>query len=261
MFEKALSDLGNRAAADRFDAGDGEKIGDEVMRGPGIGTGQRREHALIFRRPTGGGERELIEIVRQRPFPVEILDQAALPGRRQIERGDEGGKQPDVADADVRRGQAIKRGRFQPQRQHFGVGRRLVLPGEEFDAGLQKLGGQSLAVAKDGAEIAERGRLAGRRRLQIGARDRNGEVGPQAQFAPVRIAGEKHAPADILAGQVEERLRRLDDRRLDRGVAGAHIGGDELLRALVRAVHCHARHDGHIHAGVWLIVSMRDAQG
>ena len=156
LFEKALGDLGDRAAADRFDAGDREKIGDEVMRGLGIGTGQRGEHALVFRRAVGGGERELVEIVRQRPFPVEILDQAALPGRRQIERGDEGGKQPDVADADVRRRQAIKRGRFEPERQHFGVGRRLVLPGEEFDAGLQELRGQSLAVAKDGAEIAER---------------------------------------------------------------------------------------------------------
>ena len=50
LFEKALGDLGDGTAADRGDAGDREKIGDEMMRGLGIGAGQRREHALIFRR-------------------------------------------------------------------------------------------------------------------------------------------------------------------------------------------------------------------
>ena len=138
LFEKALGDLGDGTAADRGDAGDGQKIGDEVMRRLRIGAGERREHALIFRRSVGGGERQFIEIVRQRPLPVEILDEAALPRRRQIERGDEGGKQPDIADADFRRGQAVDRGRLEAEREHFGVGRRLVVAAEGFDAGLQE---------------------------------------------------------------------------------------------------------------------------
>ena len=50
LFEKALGDLGDGTAADRGDAGDGEKIGDEMMRRLGIGAGERGEHALIFRR-------------------------------------------------------------------------------------------------------------------------------------------------------------------------------------------------------------------
>ena len=132
LFEKALGDLGDGAAADRLDAGDREQIRDQVMRRLRIGAGKRGEHALIFRRAVGGGERELIEIVRQRAFAIEILDQPALPRRREIERGDEGGEQPDVAHADFRRVHAILRGRLKPERQHFGVGRRLVLAAEDF---------------------------------------------------------------------------------------------------------------------------------
>ena len=52
----------------------------------------------------------------------------------------------------------------------------------------------------------------------------------------VRIGGQEHAAADVLAREVEERLRRLQDRRVDRRVAGAHIGRDELLRVQVRIV-------------------------
>ena len=199
LFEEALGDLGDRAAADRFDAGNGEKVGDEMMRRLRVGTGERGKHALIFRPAVGRGQSQLIEIVRQRPLPVEILDQAAFPGRRQIERGDEGGEQPDVADADFRRGQPIERGGFEPERQHFRVRRRFVRPAEGFDAGLQEFRRRAFAMAKHGAEIAITGRLAGRRRLQVGARHRNGEVGPQAQFAAQRIAGEEHAPTDVLA--------------------------------------------------------------
>ncbi len=42
LFEEAVGDLGDRASADRGDAGDGKQIGDERMRGLWIGTGQRR---------------------------------------------------------------------------------------------------------------------------------------------------------------------------------------------------------------------------
>jgi hypothetical protein len=144
----------------------------------------------------------------------------------------------------LRRRQAVESGRLEPKRQHFGVGRRLVLPGEGLDPGLHELGGGALAMAKHRSEIAETGRLAGPRRLQIGARDRNGEIGPQAQFAAVGIAGKKQPPADVLAREVEKRLRRLQDRRIDLHVAGAHIGGDEFLCVGVRCVGGKLRHLG-----------------
>ena len=104
---------------------------------------------------------------------------------------------------------------------------------EGFDAGLQELARLVLAVAEDRTEIAEARRLAGPRRGQIVARDRDGEVGPQAQFAALRIEREIHALADVLAGEIEERLRRLQDRRLDARIAGALEAGDERLRPRV----------------------------
>jgi hypothetical protein len=93
-----------------------------------------------------------------------------------------------------------------------------------------------LAVAEHRAEIAKTGGLARRRRGQIIARHRNGEIGPQAQFAAVWIAGEKHAAADVLAGQVEKRLGGLQHRRLGQHVTGTRIGGDERLRPRVRSI-------------------------
>ena len=72
--------------------------------------------------------------------------------------------------------------------------------------------GPVAAMTEDRAEIAEARRLAGLGRGQIVARDRDGEVGPQAQLAPLRVGGEIHALADVLAGEIEERLRRLQDR-------------------------------------------------
>ena len=76
-------------------------------------------------------------------------------------------------------------------------------------------------MAKDRTEIAEALRLAGRGRGQVVARHRDGEVGPQAQLAALRIGGEIHALADVLAGEVEERLRRLQDRRRHARIARA----------------------------------------
>ena len=90
LLEEALGDLADRAAADRRDAGDRQKIGDERMRRLGIGAGERGEHAVVFRRAVRRRQRQLIEVVRQRRLAVEIFDQAALPRRREIERGDKG---------------------------------------------------------------------------------------------------------------------------------------------------------------------------
>jgi len=53
------------------------------------------------------------------------------------------------------------RGRFEPEREHLGVGRRLVGPPEAFDAGLQEFGRRVAAVTEHRAEIAVARRLAG----------------------------------------------------------------------------------------------------
>ncbi len=75
--------------------------------------------------------------------------------------------------------------------------------------------GRVAAVAEDRAEIAEAGRLAGLRGGEVVARDRDGEVGAQAEFlVAARGRGQEHALADVLAGEVEEGLGRLQDRRV-----------------------------------------------
>ena len=92
-------------------------------------------------------------------------------------------------------------------------------------------------MAKHRREIAEAERLAGLGRSEIVARHRNGEVGPQAQLVPVRIGGEEHAAADVLAREVEERLGRLQDRGRNARIARALVMRDERLRPCVGRGH------------------------
>ena len=78
----------------------------------------------------------------------------------------------------------------------------------------------ALPLAKDRAEIAKSLSRTGGWRSKVVHRHRNGEVRAQAQLAAVGVGGEIHALADILAGQVEERLGRLQDRGLGMNIAG-----------------------------------------
>ena len=131
-------------------------------------------------------------------------------------------------------GKSVVRRRFEPERQHFGVGGGLVGAAERFDAGLQKFGRRIAAVTEDRAEIAKARGLSGGGRGEIVARHRNGEIGAQAQLAAVRRRGQIHAPPDVLAGQVEKRLRRLQHGGRDAHVSRALVGGDQRLRPRVR---------------------------
>src|SRR5215469_7293894 len=96
-----------------------------------------------------------------RGFAVEVLHQPPLPGRRQIKCGDKSGEQADVASANLGRGDAELRRRFQSEREHFGIGSRLVLPAERLDADLKKFSRRTLAVTKYRADIAKPRRPAG----------------------------------------------------------------------------------------------------
>src|SRR5262249_6456882 len=182
--------------------------------------------------------RQAMEIVRQAAGGVEILGEPPPPCRRQIERLDQRREQTDVADADLGRLDAVMRERLEPEREHLGVGRRSIASAEGFDAGLQELARLIAALAKYGTEIAEAYGLAGgaRARCEVIARDRDGQVGSQAELAARRLAREIHAPADVLAGKVEERLGRLQDGGLGAPVAGARVGCDERLRARIGPV-------------------------
>ena len=125
------------------------------MRALRIGAGERRQHALIFRPRVVAAQHQPVEVLRQIGLAVEILDQPPLPGRRQVEPGDQAGKQRDVADLDVWRGKAVMRGGFETERKHLGVGRRDVGTAEGFNAGLHEFRRLIEPVAEHRAEIAE----------------------------------------------------------------------------------------------------------
>ncbi len=188
---------------------------------------------LVFRLGVGIAEREPVEVVREAALAVEILGEPPLPGGRNVERADERGEQRDVAHADVGLVEPVVDGRLERERERLGVRRRRVGAAEGFDAGLQEFGRAVLALAEDGAEIAVGCGPARLRRGEIVARRRNGEVRAQAQFAATGIRDQIHAPPDVLAGEIEKRLGRLQDRGRDAGVARALIGGDERVRARV----------------------------
>ena len=222
LFEEAVRDLANRTAADRIDASNGQQVRHQRVRGLRIGARHRGEHALIFRPFDGGGAHQPIEIVGKASRAVEVLHQAALPGGAEIERGDQRAEQPDIAHADFRRHDAVVRGRLQPEREHFGIGRGGVAPCKGFDAGLNEFGRRIAPMAEYGAEIAAADRLPGARRGEVIARNRNGEIGPQAEFASGKIAQREFA---VAAGPFDFVRRDAAD-----GAHGALASFEEEMR-------------------------------
>src|SRR5262249_62244858 len=95
--------------------------------------------------------------------------QAPLPGGREIERRNQGGKQSDVAHAGLGRGKSVMRGRIEPERQHLRIRRGGVLAAERLDAGLQEFPASVRAMPEYPAEIAKTARLAGGGGPEIGA--------------------------------------------------------------------------------------------
>ena len=129
------------------------------------------------------------------------------------------------------------RRRLQAERQHLGIGRGGVVPAERLDAGLDELRRRIAAMAKHRRRDSRSRAPRRRGRGEVIARHRNGQVRPQAQLAPVRIGGEEHAAADVLARQVEERLGRLQDRGRNARVSRALVMRDERLRPRVGRGH------------------------
>ena len=182
MFEEAVGDFGNRAAADIGGAGDRHQVGHQRQRRLAVGAGKGCQHALIFVAAGRGRERQPLDVLGEADLAVEILDQPPPPDRVEIERVDQRREQRDVAGADFDVLQSEGGGRLQRQRQHFRIRRGAVLPAEGFDAGLQELARPAAAIAKHRPEIAEARGLAGAPGGEIIAGDRNGQVRAQAEL-------------------------------------------------------------------------------
>lgn len=107
---------------------------------------------------------------------------------------------------------------------------RGIAVAEILDAGLEELVAAFAALAKHLAQIGITARRAGLRTYVVEA-DRNGEFRPQAERLPRFAFGEEDPAAQILAGHVEERVRRLqygdlDGVRVARGEEVGDVGGD-----------------------------------
>ena len=139
LFEEAIGDLADRAAADRGDAGDRQQIGDQRMRRLRVGAGERRQHALIF------GPRACAApiVSRSRSCASEVLRLKSFTSRRfhagaRSSAAISAENSADIADADVGLRQAVMRRRLEAEREHLGIGGGGVGAAEGFDAGLEE---------------------------------------------------------------------------------------------------------------------------
>ena len=121
------------------------------------------------------------------------------------------------------------------QAQDLGVGRRGVGAAEAFEAGLDELAAGAGPGAEHRTAIAVGGRLAGQPGVQIGPAGRDRIFGPQAEFGARAIARQVEAGPDVLAAEVEEGRRILQDRRLDPRIAGTARDGRAAAPARARA--------------------------
>lgn len=206
-------------------ARDGERLQHQGARRLRRGLGDAGEQGRAL--PVGGigaglgvGIGRASEIIHATTADEGPQEATLLTGRH-AKRGENRHGETHIAAAQDRIGQAEQGGCLQRQREHFRIGGGAVFPAERFDARLQELAAVMRTVPEDGADIAVLRRRARQPGGEIIAADRNRIFRAQAHLASRAVAREEHAAADVLARQVEERLGRLQDGRLDAPVAGA----------------------------------------
>ncbi len=92
--------------------------------------------------------------------------------------------------------------------------RRGIRAADGFEARLHELAAFAGPHPEHRAAIAVAGGL-GAVGVQVLEADGNGVFGPQAQFRAGGVLRHEHAAADVLARQIDEDVRRLQDCRLD----------------------------------------------
>ena len=140
LLQKALGDLADRAAADRADAGDRQQVGDQRVRGL-----RDRSRPSAASTPWYSGARwRRSSVSTSRSCASEVLRLKSFTSRRfhagaRSSAATSAANSADVAHANFGAAHAVVRDGLEAERQHLGVGRRLVGTAEGFDAGLQEL--------------------------------------------------------------------------------------------------------------------------
>jgi hypothetical protein len=215
--KKALSDLTRGAAADARDAGDGDDVLDEGLGGLGrLALDGGEKTGVLGRAVVRRGLRDAVESAAG----DDGAQDAALGCRADPKRFHDGVEKPDVAEPD-REVRATDDGEaLEGERQDLGVGGRSVGAPDRLEPGLEELPGLADAQAGRPARVGIGGRTRpGGGEMLAAHRDR--VLGPQAQLLPCGVLRDEHAPAHVLARELEEHVGALQDRRLDPRVAVA----------------------------------------
>src|SRR5687767_14882368 len=112
------------------------------------------------------------------------------------------------------------RGRGEGERQDIGVGGDGVAAAERFDTGLEEFAATARPLPEYGAEIGVAGLTPRRTGREVVETDRHRVLGAERELPSVGVAGEEHAPTEVLAGDFDEHCRIMDDGRFDEDVAG-----------------------------------------
>ena len=156
----------------------------------------------------------------------ELRDKAMPPALGNVDGIKQRIEEAEIADPQFR---CLETGRLhglERAQEHLGIGLGLVDLRIELDTGLAELArvrGRAAArlIAEDRAVVAvARGDIGIGMALEVDARRRHSEVGAQAQHLAVLVREHVRACTQALADDVEEDVRRLDDRRRDALVRG-----------------------------------------
>jgi hypothetical protein len=182
------------------------------------------------------------EVVGERAGTVEILQQPPPPGGRQLKGLDQRREQLHVSHADGEAPAAGGRGALHREREDLGVRRLAVVAPERFHARLQELGGAVAGVAEYRPGIAVGSGPLARVLGEVLAADRDREIGPQAKLAAPAVRGEEQAATQLLAGELEKDLGRLQCGRIEAHVPRALVERHQRVRACPAV---HRRRLGH----------------
>ena len=229
LLGEAGGDLLGRAAGDA-EAGRGELLFD---RAADAGRARAGERPVVGRgdgAAVGGARDQGAEA----PGVAEGAGEPPPPRGVEVERVEHRGEQARIADPHHRPRDAEEGGGIEGEAEHVGVGGVAVGAAERLDAGLEELVRLVGALPEDRAEIGVAGLPPRRSGGEVMERDGDGEVRPERHLDAVLVGGEEEAAAEILAEQLDEHARVIDDRRLDEAVTGV---GEKRAKGLIGLGH------------------------
>ncbi len=142
--------------------------------------------------------------------------QAPAPLHRNLERIDQRGEQPQIADLHVELGEARGAQRIDRKPHDLDIGGGAILKAKQLGTRLIKLrrAMRLQRLMPECETVVTEPRGIGLTAFDLHPAHRNGEIGTQTKFASRRIGQFEGPSADFLARAIEKDVGRLKDRRL-----------------------------------------------